>query len=292
MLHQVMRQRRRFAFALLLTQLALFGVVPQSWILALMLLGLIVGFGLVSASGHGARRLIECGAIGVLAATRMPSVILIGLTFFGATLAAYVVLYTPLLDRLPIRIAMRSRKMFVVALDRRTTWYKLIPGQGHIAAYWTGTMTAARKDSHDDATLYLSFDDPYEGQEEVTVTYLDMDPHHKATYLIERDSQLPGEEIIMTYRMLQTEEERTSIYSDMRVSGLPVRLAVERFFDDVLGDELDSFATMTECKRSWSLKDVDDVALTSELGSDDVKLNVEVADPSDEAATRQRQISA
>ncbi len=277
MLHMVMRQRRRFAFALLLTQLAFFGVVPQSWILILMIVGMFVGFGLVSASGHPLRRLMECGSIGLLASTRMPSPGLIAFTFFATTIAAYVLLYTPVLDRLPIRIGMRSRKMFIVALDQRTTWSKLIPGQGHIAAYWTGTMTAARTDSHDEDTIYLTFDEPDGTKDEVTVTYLDMQPLRRAIYLLERDTQVAGEEIIMCYQMTQTAEERTAILSDMRVSGLPIRNAVERFFDDVLGDELDSFATMTECRRTWSLKSAEDAALTSELGSDSVMLQVDTA---------------
>ncbi len=275
MLHMVMRQRRRFAFALLLTQLAFIGVVPQGWILLLMILGIFVGFGLISATGHPLRRLMECGSIGLLASTRMPSLTLIVVVFVATTIGAYVLFYSGFMDRFPLRIGMRSRKSFVVALDGRTTWSKLIPGQGHVAAYWTGTMTSARRDAHDDETLYLSFDQGHDQKDEVTVTYLNMVPTTEATYLLERDTQLPGEEIIMTYKIKQTDEERTEISSDMRVSGLPIRLATERFFDDVLGDELDSFAMMTECRRSWSLKDAGDAALTTDLGRDMVRLNLD-----------------
>ena len=43
---------------------------------------------------------------------------------------------------------------------------------------------------------------------------------------------------------------------------------------DVLGDELDSFATMTSCKRSWRLRKENDVDLTSEMGNGYVQLRL------------------
>lgn len=274
MLHMVMRQRRRFAFALLLTQLALIGVVPQLGIIVLMIVGLFFGIGLVLASGHPVRRLVECGAIGLLAASRVPGFTAMALTFVGATALAYIVLYSPLLDRVPVRIGLSSRKTFNVAMDKRTAWSKLIPGQGHVAAYWTGRMIAARQDDHDDCTFYVTSDNGDGTTEDITITYLQLQPYRHATYLMERDSLVHGEEVMMTYDLVQTEDERTFISSHMRVSGLPFRYAVERFFDDVLGDELDSFATMTECRRSWTLKDPKDVSLTNHMGRASVTLSV------------------
>jgi hypothetical protein len=279
MLHQVMRQRRRFAFALLLTQIALFDVWGQTAILAIMALGILAGMILVAASGHFFRRFIECGAIGVLAASRIPDPVMMATAFIAATLIAYALLYSPILDQLPFRIGMRSKKTFQVATDRRTTWSKLIPGQGHPAAYWTGTMLAVRTDAHDDDTLYITFENGTAPLEEITVTYLDLAPHHKASYLVEKDTLLAGEEIIMTYTLEEMDNKSTAITSQMRVSGLPIRHAVVRFFDDVLGDELDSFATMTSCKRTWHLRDTANIALTSELGRSDVSLAVPL--PSD-----------
>lgn len=292
MLHMVMRQRRRFAFALLLTQLALIGVVPQTWIFGVMIVGMFVGIALMSVSSRPVRRLVECGAIGVLAASRMPDLMLVGATWGIVTALSYLLLYSPLLDRLPIRIGLRSRKSFVVAMDRLTAWNKLIPGQGHVAAYWTGNVIAARKDTHDEDTIYLTFENGDDPVEEVTITYLKMDPHQRATYLLERDTLVPGEEIIFTYQLTQTEEERTVIFSDMLVSGLPIRNAVERFFDDLLGDELDSFATMTECRRIWFIRNAGDVALTSDLGRDGVRLNVDVDDEDDDQTDKRRLMSA
>ena len=292
MLHMVMRQRRRFAFALLVTQLALFGVVPQTWILAIMTVGMVVGIGLMTAPGRPVRRIVECGAIGLLASTRMPDPIWMGLAFAVATVAAYLILYSPLLDRLPIRLGLRSRKSFMVAMDRRTAWNKLIPGQGHVAAYWTGTMIASRKDAHDEDTRYLTFENGDDPVEEITITYLKMDPQKRATYLIERDTLVPGEEIIMTYQLTRTEEERTLVFSDMLVSGLPIRHAVERFFDDLLGDELDSFATMTECRRRWFLRQAGDVALMTDLGREGVQLKVDVGDDDEEDIAPKRLMSA
>ena len=110
--------------------------------------------------------------------------------------------------------------------------------------------------------------------EEITITYLKMTPFITAKYLIERDTFLAGEEVMMTYRLERVSDEMTRISSDMQVSGLPIRHAVERFFDDVLGDELDSFATMTSCKRSWRLRKENDVDLTSEMGSGYVQLHL------------------
>lgn len=276
MLHMVMRQRRRFAFALLLTQIALIGVVPQSWIFVSMIAGMFCGIGLMSASGHPVRRIVECGSIGLLASSRIPSATVMAIVFILATATAYALLYTPLLDRLPIRIGLRSRKTFMVPLDRRTVWSKLIPGQGHLAAYWTGQLKEVRRDAHDDCTLYLSSEGDDGTIDETTVTYLQLVPHREATYLIERDTLVDGEEVMMQYQLVQTEEERTFIASHMRVSGLPIRHAVERFFDDVLGDELDSFATMTECRRYWTLRDPENVSLTNEMGRASVTLSLAV----------------
>jgi len=268
MFHTVMRQRRRFAFALILTQVALYGVWPQYAILAFMVLGIGAGFVLVAASGHPLRRLIECGSIGVLACSRMPTPTLIAAAFVGATGLAYIVLYSRLLDQCGVRIGLHSKKTFDVNLDRRTTWNKLIPGQGHPAAYWTGSMLSARPDPQDEDTLYVTFQTNTAEKEEITITYLAMKPHVSAKYLIERDTLLAGEELIMTYRLEVVADEATRIHSDMHVSGLPIRHAVERFFDDVLGDELDSFATMTSCKRIWRRRPNSDVDLTSELGTE------------------------
>lgn len=292
MLHMVMRQRRRFAFALLLTQLALYGMWSQTEIFGVMLMGLGAGAVLAAASGHYIKRLIECGAIGLLASTRMPSVTLVAIVFIVVTGAAYVLMYTPLLDRLPFRLGMRSRKTFTVTLDRRTAWNKLIPGQGHPAAYWTGTMMSARADEHDDDTLYITFKNGTAPTEEVTVTYLALTPHSHAQYLLERDTLLAGEEIVMDYTLRDTAAGGTQILSDMRVSGLPIRHAVERFFDDVLGDELDSFATMKSCKRTWHMRPVGDVALTSEMGRDSVALNIAAEDTPPEKPESQTRLSA
>ena len=292
MLHMVMRQRRRFAFALLMTELALIGVVPQAWIFGVMLLGMMVGIALLSATGHAARRVVECGAIGLLVSSRLPDVTLIAVAFVGTTVLAYILLYSPLLDRLPVRIGLRSRKTFQVPMDSRTVWGKLIPGQGHKAAYWTGRLQKVRRDEHDDCTLYLTSETQNGKPDEFTVTYLKLDPHREATYLLERDSYIGDEEVIMTYKLVQTEPERTFIASDMQVSGLPIRHAVDRFFDDVLGDELDSFATMTECRRSWSLRDASDVALTSALGRDKVTLNVDLPKGEEDSQQHRSRLSA
>lgn len=273
MLHMVMRQRRRFAFALILTQIALFGLWPQSAVLGVMVLGIFAGMMLVSATGHPVRRLIECGAIGLLLASRMPTPLLVASTLLAGTALAYAVLYMPLLDRLPVRLGMRSRKTFEVTLDQRTTWMKLIPGQGHPAAYWTGTMHAVRADPHDDGTLYVTYRDEDSRTEEVTITFLTLMPYSAARFLIENDTHLAGEEVILSYHLAALQGGGTSITSDMRVSGLPVRHAVERFFDDVLGDELDSFATMTSCRRTWRPRS-GAIDLTSELGRDKVRLSV------------------
>lgn len=276
MLHKVLKQRRRFAFALLLTQLAFYDVWPQTAIFGVMVVLTLCGVVLVAASGHPRRRLVECGAIGLLCCTRMPDMTTTVVVFLGATATAYVLLYSHLLDHIPLRIGMRSRKLFLAPYDLRTTWSKVLPGQGHPAAFWTGTMHSLQRDELDPATIYIQFREGDGPAEDVTVTYLHLVPRREATYLLERDTLLTGEEILITYHFSVDNPEQTRIQSDMRVSGLPVRHAVERFFDDVLGDELDSFATMTDCKRTWHVRDVGDVALTSELGRDSVVLDVKI----------------
>lgn len=288
MLHRIFKQRRRFAFALLLTQLALYNVWTQSFIFAVMGVIMLVGVMFVATSGNPLRRLVECCAIGILAARFAPDATTATLIFLVATGLAYTVFYSRLLDYTPFRFGMRSRKLFLAPFDLRTTWAKVLPGQGHPAAFWTGTVVAFQRDEHDPSTIYISLRPEGEPIEDITVTYLHLIPGKEATYLLERDTLLPGEEILITYHFTEAGPGETRIQSDMRVSGLPFRHAVERFFDDVLGDELDSFATMTHCKRSWHIRDAGDVALTSALGRDMVTLDV----VTDNAPTGQAQSDA
>jgi hypothetical protein len=187
--------------------------------------------------------------------------------FIAISLLTFGVFYTHFLDRLPIRIGLRSRKRFHAPFDRHTTWAKVIPGQGHVAAFWTGTLIAVHKDKDDENTMYLHFDDTEAGQSDATLTYLDLQPFFAASYLLERDSQIKGEEITMCYTFAKAGPEKTTILSDMRVSGLPIRLAMRRYFDDVLGDELDSFATMSDCHRAWTFRNAAPVNLTDEMGA-------------------------
>ena len=274
MMNKLLRQRRRIAFAFLFAQLSLLRIVPEitpvvtgTAIIMAMVILLVI-------AGRRTRRLVECAAIALFISTAAPSLFIGSAVFMLTTLFAYAVFYGPLLDHLPVRIGLRSRKVFSAPFDYRTTWQKTVPGQGHPAAYWTGTMMSFQTDSDDDATLYLTFRDENGAIEEVTATYLKLTPMHSARYLIERDTQQMGEEVIMSYRFHRTSDEVTSILSDMQVSGLPIRVALERFFDDVLGDELDHFATMNACKRTWSYRDKKSAALTSEFGNTTVKLGL------------------
>lgn len=283
MLHRIFKQRRRFAFALLLTQLALYNVWSQSVIFALMGLLMLTGFMFVATSGNPLRRLVECGAIGILAARFAPDATTAAIVLLAATGLSYILIYSRLLDHIPLRLGMRSRKLFLAPFDLRTTWAKVLPGQGHPAAYWTGTMLAMQRDEHDTATIYITLSNEDASLEDITVTYLHLIPGQEATYLLERDTLLPGEEVLITYHFTATGPEETQIQSDMRVSGLPLRHAADRYFDDVLGDELDSFARMTHCKRTWHFRDVGDVALTSTLGRVTVSLGLQT----DETPTEQ-----
>ena len=277
MLQVFLRQRRRFAFALIVTQIALLHTWPETMLFAAITVTLSIGFVVASATTHPIRRLVECGAVGLAAATCVTSAPpLAATTFVGVTGLAYILLYTPVLDALPFRVGLRSRKKFQVNLDRRTTWNKLIPGEAHPAAYWTGTMLAARTDPHDEETLYATFDGP-NGPEEATITFLKRDNRTTAQYLVERDTFVTGEEVMISYQLAKITETSTSIRSEMRVSGLPIRHAVERFFDDVMGDELDSFAIETMCKRSWDLRGSHEIELTSELGRENVTLKLDLS---------------
>lgn len=266
MLHNVMRQRRRIAFAVLFTQLASIWLWPGVVMTGVMALSVLLMSIIVISFAHPLRQSVECGAVGFYAAAFMPAELMLPM-FVAVTVLTYGILYTPFLDRLPVRIGLRSRKRFHAPYDRRTTWSKVVPGQGHVAAYWTGTMIAAKPDEDDDNTLYLMFKDAQNHLEEITLTYLSLNPHFAASYLLERDSQIEGEEIVMCYKFAKVSQERTTIVSDMRVSGLPIRLAMQRFFDDVLGDELDSFASMVDCHRAWTFRNADKISLTDEMGS-------------------------
>ena len=266
MLHNVMRQRRRIAFAVLFTQLASIWLWPGVVMTGVMAMSVLAVSILIIVAAHNLRQSIECGVIGFYAASIMPPILMVPM-FIAVSVLTYGIFYTHFLDRLPIRIGLRSRKRFHAPYDRRTTWAKVVPGQGHVAAHWTGTMISVRKDDDDDSTLYMMFKTAQNTIEEVTLTYLTLNPHFAASYLIERDSQIDNEEIVMSYKFAKAGPERTTIVSDMRVGGLPIRVAMLRFFDDVLGDELDSFATMTGCHRAWTFRNSEKINLTDEMGS-------------------------
>lgn len=266
MLHNLMRQRRRIAFAVLFTQLASLWLWPGVVMIGVMALCVMVVAVIVIVAAKDLRQSVECGAVGFYAAAMMPPVLMVPM-FIAATVLTYAIFYTSFLDRLPVRIGLRSQKRFHAPFDRRTTWAKVVPGQGHAAAHWTGTMMSARADSDDDNTLYLTFEGDRNQIEHVTLTYLTLNPHFNASYLMERDNHIEGEEIIMSYTFAKAGPERTTILSDMQVSGLPIRVALLRYFDDVLGDELDSFARMSDCHRAWRFRDPKKANLTDELAS-------------------------
>ena len=266
MLHNLMRQRRRIAFAVLFTQLASLWLWPGVVMIGVMALCVMVVAVIVIVAAKDLRQSVECGAVGFYAAAMMPPVLMVPM-FIAATVLTYAIFYTSFLDRLPVRIGLRSQKRFHAPFDRRTTWAKVVPGQGHAAAHWTGTMMSARADSDDDNTLYLTFEGDRNQIEHATLTYLTLNPHFNASYLLERDSHIEGEEIIMSYTFAKAGPERTTILSEMQVSGLPIRVALLRYFDDVLGDELDSFARMSDCHRAWRFRDPKKANLTDELAS-------------------------
>lgn len=274
MLHDLLRQRRRIAFAVLFSQLASLWLWPGVVMVGVMTICVLVVSVLIVVAAKNLRQSVECGAIGFYAAAMMPPILMVPM-FLAISVLTFGIFYTKFLDRFPVRIGLRSRKRFHVPFDRQTTWAKVVPGQGHVAAHWTGTMVNAQKDEDDENTVYLMFKDADNALEEVTLTYLTLTPHFTATYLLERDTNIAGEEIIMSYKFAKAGPEKTTIISDMRVGGLPVRLAMKRYFDDVLGDELDSFATMVDCHRAWSFRDAKKVNLTDEMGStEDVVLGI------------------
>jgi hypothetical protein len=264
MLHDLMRQRRRIAFAVLFTQLASLWIWHGIVMIAIMALCVMAVSIIVVHFAKDLRQSVECGAVGFYAAAMMPPILMIPM-FVAISVLTYGIFYTSFLDRLPGRIGLRSRKRFHAPFDRRTTWAKVVPGQGHSAAHWTGTMISAVKDADDDNTLYLKYEGAANQIEYTTLTYLTLNPFFTASYLIERDTHVAGEEIVLSYTFAKAGNEKTTILSDMQVSGLPIRLALLRFFDDVLGDELDSFATMSDCQRSWRFRDAKSAHLTDDL---------------------------
>ena len=266
MLHNVLRQRRRIAFAVLFTQLASLWIWSGAVMAGVMAICVLAVSIIIITFAKSLRQSVECGVIGFYAASLMPPILMIPM-FIAISVLTYGVFYTHFLDRLPVRIGLRSRKRFHAPYDRRTTWAKVVPGQGHVAAHWTGTMISSREDEDDKNTLYLMYKNAESDLEEVTLTYLTLNPHFAASYLLERDTQVEGEEIVMSYKFAKAAHDRTTIVSDMRVSGLPIRLAMLRFFDDVLGDELDSFASMVDCHRAWSFRSLDQISLTEEMGT-------------------------
>jgi hypothetical protein len=274
MLHDLMRQRRRIAFAVLFSQLASLWIWPGVPMIGIMAICVLVVSVLIVVAAKSLRQSVECGAVGFYAAAMMPPILMVPM-FLAVSALTFGIFYTHFLDRFPVRIGLRSRKRFHAPFDLQTTWAKIVPGQGHVAAHWTGTMISAQEDEDDENTLYLMFNDADNAIEEVTLTYLTLNPHFTASYLLERDSKIAGEEIIMSYKFAKAGLEKTTIISDMRVSGLPIRLAMMRYFDDVLGDELDSFATMVDCHRAWSFRNAKKVNLTDEMGStEDIALGV------------------
>lgn len=252
MFQRVLRQRRRIAVAILLSQLAALSLWPGIAMAGLIALGALALSVFVIMFAPDLRRGIECAAIGFFVAAQFP-IAYMGPLFVIGGLLGCAVLYSPIMDLLPRRVHITSKQSFFLPFDIRDTWARVIPGQGAAENHWDADLLDFQTDDDDPDTLYLRYRKSDGMFDERTITFLDFWEGNDARFAIEVDHQVAGEDIDVSYTFAEKSYKRTDVTSKMELRGMPLRRAFALWFDDTLGDELDGVATQTHSHRNWQI---------------------------------------
>lgn len=261
MLSRLYRQRRRLIVVALSAMLAVALVpVPGPGPLPL---GLIAA-GLAAAvilSAPDLRRWSECaGLAAVLAGALIALTALPALVMLPATAAlAYGLhagLYGPLTARLPLRFAVFSARQHQVTRPAPAVWTALIPGASHPDDHWSRTLVDFDHDPDDPDTLYLRHRLAGGLMLDQSITFLERDDGASCRYYQETHDEAGHEDAIVSYTLTEVGLDACNIDSHMSQEDLTLGRALSRWFDDWLGDELDSFAALVEARRDWSISGV------------------------------------
>ncbi len=255
MFSRLFRQRRRLFLTILAAMLGTsLALGPGVWSLgAAALAGLGTTGLIVGLPQH--RRLAESMGLGLVAAAILPlPLVLLPIFWIACSGLWYALLYSDWADRTPLRLALNSQRTSEVDRPTPQVWSALVPGEAHPDDHWTGTLLDFDRDPDDADTLYLRFRDPSGLHDEVTLTFLHCARPHACRYLLEREANDGGDDLMMTFTLTSIGPAACRIESRMVQDALPIRLAIGRWFDDSFGDELDSFAALISARRDWSVR--------------------------------------
>lgn len=205
------------------------------------------------------RRWCECAGLAAVPAALALS--LTGLPWLLALPAAAALavlvrlgLYGPILSRLPLRFAVLSTRQHQVMMPAAEVWTRLVPGAGHPDDHWSGTLVDFDVDPDDPDTLYLRHRRPGGLLVDQSVTFLERTDGLACRYYQETDDPATGhEDAVVSFQLVEVGLDACNIQSEMSQQDLPLGLALSRWLDDLLGDELDSFAALVESRRDWSI---------------------------------------
>ena len=257
-LSRLYRQRRRLAITGIAAMLAA-ALLPASAVPPLLAAGVAVAAAsAVILLAPDLRRWCECaGLAAVPAALALSLTGLPWLLTLPATAALAVLvrlgLYGPALSRLPLRFAVISTRQHQVMMPAAEVWTRLVPGAGHPDDHWSGTLVDFDVDPDDPDTLYLRHRRPGGALVDQSVTFLDRTDGLSCRYYQETDDAAGHEDAVVSFHLTEVGLDACNIQSEMAQQDLSFGRALSRWLDDVLGDELDSFAALVEARRDWSI---------------------------------------
>lgn len=251
---KILRQKRRL-FVLIVGAMLAHAIHqgPGPAALGSAIAALLVGVAIIAATPRY-RRLIEVSglALPLAAFVPLPGSALPAVFLVCASLV-YLIVYGKSADAMPFRLGLVSKRKSLVQQPAIHTWAALVPGVSHPDDYWSGNLIDFDSDPDDPDTVYLRFETGDPLCEEKTVTFVDRTPYRFAHFLIESDHGDFSDEVMMQFRLEEPSVGECLIHSRLEQEAIPPRIAMERWFDDRFGDELDSFARTMSRERKWSL---------------------------------------
>lgn len=252
MLTRVQRQKRRLAVLAFGGLLAVFAALGPA--LGIVAFVLVLGTGaavIVYAPQHrswletvGLGLTVAVGVAQVLPFSTLLTVPVLGAGFIAATRYA---LYGPWAERVDLWLPLTVSQTRQVAQPPRAVWAAAAPGGGLPEEVFPGSVEEVFVDQDDPETVYLAH---YDGRED-TYTFLSRKAPDCARFMRTREDD-PREALvelrISEFSLGHSYIVMTETYDHLRPAewfGL--------FFDDALGDEMDSLAAWLEGRTDDSL---------------------------------------
>ena len=245
----LMRQGRRLTLSAALSLLAgflLFGATPLALLPLLGVNGLAIS---LLSSAPSARRAVECGALAVVSTVLVPvTVLTLGPVLIGFGLLWYALLYGPWTDRLGIRLTLNQSARAQIERPASQLWNALVPGEAHPDDYWNGDLLDFDHDDDDHETVYLRMRTP-EGDEEMTVTFIERTPMHRCHYLLERAESHGWDDAEITLEISEISHRLCMVQIKQISRDLPLRHAIGAWLDDGLFNQTRTMASILNDER-------------------------------------------